>query len=164
MFDWLKKEEEEKESRSLPSFPDSPFQKGFAQSAIKEAVEDNRLPPVPKSYVKDLPEIPGPPHINHSKHSDFQVHLPPKNLHEEDEETFHEHHHADVFIKIDKFKSAKRSLEITKEKLSEVEDIIKKLRETTTKEEAHLNNWEKELETVRNKVREVSENIFERVE
>ena len=158
MFDWLKKEEEDKESHSLPSFPDSPFQKGFAQSAIKDAVEDNNLPSVPKS--KSLPEIPGPPHHEHR-----EMPLPSITDNQlEEQKEFHEHHHSDVFIKIDKFKSAKKSLETTKEKLSEVEEIMKKLRETTTREEAHLNSWEKELDTVRNKVREISENIFEKVE
>ena len=169
MFDWLKKEEEEREKHSLPSFPDSPFQKGFAQSAIKDAVEDNKLPSIPKSSLKELPDIPSPPHLEHNNSEEHHEptkmplpHMPDEKLEEQKE--FHNHHHSDVFIKIDKFKSAKRSLEITKEKLVEVEDIIKKLRETTTREEAHLNSWEKELDTVRNKVREVSENIFEKVE
>jgi len=113
-----------------------------------------------------LPEIPNPPHHEHSEHSQHPE-SPKHTISDEkleEQKEFHEHHHSDVFIKIDKFKSAKRSLEITKEKLVEVEDIIKKLRETTTKEEAHLNSWERELDTVRNKVREVSENIFEKVE
>jgi len=148
MFDWLKKEDEKEEPRGLPTFPDFPKHGGFAQTTIKEAVEDNRIPPPPKqSIMKRMPEIPSPP-------------TAPPIHHEE----FHEHTHQDVFVKIDRFHSAKKAMVAVKERLEEIENLLKKLRETTTREETQLTSWEKELDIVKSKVREVSENIFEKVE
>jgi len=154
MFDWLKNENEKEEITKLPTFPDFPSHKGFAQSAIKEAVEDNRMPPAPKLQIsKKMPEIPSPPLY----HQNIQM-----SSHEEND--FHEHAHKDVFIKIDRFHAAKKAIQTAKERLEEVEMNLRKLRETTTREEIELNSWEKELEILKSKIREVSENIFEKVE
>jgi hypothetical protein len=151
MFDWLKKEDEVEEPRGLPTFPDFPTHKGFGQAAIKDAVEDNKMPPIPKHHPsKKILEIPRPP-----------IHPTVPQIHPEE---FQEHAHQDVFVKIDKFHSAKKAMSSVKERLAEIENLLKKLRETTTKEEVQLISWEKELDIVKSKVREVSENIFEKVE
>ena len=144
MFDWLKKEapketKMEEIKQGLPAFPDSPMEKGFSQSAIKDAVNPSKLP--------ELPAAPAEPH-----HAEPAAQAPAPQV------------ESEVFVKIDKFQAAKKSLQTTKEKLEEIDRLLQKIKETTTREDAQLSAWEKEIASVKSRVKEVSENIFERVE
>jgi hypothetical protein len=69
-----------------------------------------------------------------------------------------------IFVKIDKFYSAKKALESTKNQLEQIEELLKKIRETKLKEERELENWEKDLMTAKARIQEVNENIFEKIE
>ncbi len=70
----------------------------------------------------------------------------------------------DVFVKIDKFRSARKTFSEVKSKLSEIDDLIKKIRETKMREEQELNAWEKDVMQIKARVQDVSEDIFEKVE
>ncbi len=72
--------------------------------------------------------------------------------------------HSHIFVKIDKFFSAKKALEETKMQLNQIEDILRKIREVKLKEEQELATWEKELLTAKSRIAEVTQNIFEKVE
>lgn len=135
MFDWLKKEDEKEMKfdelkQGLPSFPDSPMQRGFSQSAIKDAIG-----PSIRMEEPSTPEKCTPPQIE-----------------------------SDVFVKLDRFHAAKKSIQATKEKLEEITSLLHKIRETTLREEAQITLWEKEILSVKARIKEVSENIFDRVE
>lgn len=135
--------------KNLPSFPE-PMQTGFSQAVIKTAVstEDMKEKPIPglsprpktleleEWRPQKTPEALPPPSVLPKKH--------------------------DIYIKIDKFHSAKKSLESAKEKLEEIEDTLRKIRETKMREEQELSGWEKELATVKARVQDVTANIFER--
>jgi hypothetical protein len=69
-----------------------------------------------------------------------------------------------VFIKIDRFFSAKKALSETKDQLDQIEDLLKKIREVKLREEQELARWEHELLSIKSRVREVTQNIFEKVE
>ncbi len=149
MFEWFKKEAQKKdleeEKYELPSFPDFPVQKGFAQTIIKNAVTDDKtfLPKFPQPLRK-TPEIPAAPFENKPQ-------IP-------------EHQKADIFVKIEKFHAAQKSLQDAQEKVEEIEAHLKKLKEISAREELQLSSWEKEIEAVKAKIKEVSKNIFEKVE
>ena len=70
----------------------------------------------------------------------------------------------DVYIKIDRFHSARKSLAAAKTKLQEIEQLLSKIRETKMREEQELASWEKEIELIKTKVEDVTKNIFEKVE
>lgn len=70
----------------------------------------------------------------------------------------------DVYIKIDRFHSARKSLNSAREKLKEIDELIGKIRETKMREEQELSSWEGEIETIKSKVEDVTKNIFEKVE
>ena len=126
--------------RNLPSFPE-PMQKGFSQAAIKEAVRESEetVPGVQEPRTMEMEEW--KPHKAPSAPS------PKKH---------------DVYVKIDKFHSAKKSLESAKEKLEEIESVLRKIRETKVREEHELSSWEKELSAIKARIHDVTENIFER--
>lgn len=69
-----------------------------------------------------------------------------------------------IFIRLDKFKSAKSSLDNIKEKVIEINELLKKIREIRQKEEQELEYWEKEIHDIQNKLNAVTESIFEKVE
>ena len=126
--------------KNLPSFPE-PMEKGFSKAAIKEAVESSEQPEPMDTQTMEMEEW----------HPHKLPAAPPKLPMQHD-----------VFVKIEKFKTAKKSLEVAKEKLEDVEDLLRKIRETKNREEHELSSWEKELSAVKARVRDVTENIFEK--
>ncbi len=164
--------EEESEIHSLPSFSDSPSKKGFSQSAIKEAIsieENQEQDPEetisPEPYMKksspvmmemslsEIKKLPIPP-LNTKIEEDFSS--PPI-------QSANQSKTKDIFVKIDKFQSARKSLSSASEKVNEVESLLKKIRETRMREDQELTAWEKDLESVKTKIEEVSKNIFEKI-
>jgi len=148
------KDEEEVEKHELPSFPDSPIKKGFAQTAIKEAVKEegpNTLEmeewePPPKAPTPTLAPPPSKP---------ISPMVPPAPKGPKS---------VNIFIQISKFHTAKKAIESAKEKLEEIDSLLKKLRETKMREEQELSAWEREIATVRSKVKDITENIFEKMD
>ncbi len=182
------------EKHALPSFPDSPIQKGFSQSAIKEAVnpskEDSSLPELPETLVEHkfktiemdenpednfshasliqeirsspAPSIIEPPPISSFSKKDKFTSLISQPTIEESKPSLS--NATSVFIKIDKFRSARKSLEEINYRIEEISDLLKKIRETKLREEQELSSWEKEVETLKSRIQDVTENIFEKVE
>lgn len=70
----------------------------------------------------------------------------------------------DIFVRLDKYKNARKSLDEMEYRLNEIEDLLKRIRETKLREEQELGAWDQELMTVKNKLKEVTSNIFEKVE
>lgn len=137
------------EGRSMPSFPDSSMNKEFSQEEIKESVEGDELPeisskqkmPVPK--VREFDELP------------MRKIMPGASPAAKTE---------DVYVKIERFHSARKALNNARNKLAEIDELMKKIRETKMREEQELSSWEEEIESVKEKVEEVTNNIFEKVE
>jgi len=69
---------------------------------------------------------------------------------------------SEVYIKIDKFYSAKRALSATEEKLEEIDELLKKIRETKLREEQELSAWEKELLSLKTRIKEVTNILSEK--
>jgi len=143
--------------RSLPSFPEYP--------KMKEEIEMPELPEFPKyenrktiemqEWVpeEEMLEVPSPP-------EDFE-NMKPK--------TYVGHHpreekKSEIYIKIDRFRTARRDLQVANEKLEEIDHLLRKIRETKMREEQELAAWEKEAATVKSRIQSVTENIFERIE
>lgn len=139
-------EEEIVEKHALPSFPDSAMKKGFAQAAIKEAVRSIEE----EEKAAELPELPEREEFTPKKPIITEI-IP------SEEKT------KDIYVKIDRFSSARKSLKTAREKLAEIENLLKKIRETRMREEQELSFWEKEVEAVKSKVEDVTRNIFEKV-
>lgn len=180
------------EKHGLPSFPDSPIQKGFSQAAIKDAVSNESVedhqedpeesvnaprneqsfktveveewspqqqsipsmaaPPTspPKSSRVPSPSLAPPPRTPFPPSSMAPQQRPEKN--------------GDIFVKIDKFYSAKRALEAAALKINEIDALLQKIRETKMREEQELTGWEKDIATIKARIKDVTDTIFEKVE
>ena len=67
-------------------------------------------------------------------------------------------------MKIDKFHSAKKTLAAIESKVDEIDEMLKRIRETKLREDQELSSWDSELMHVKARIKEVSENIFEKLE
>lgn len=170
-------DEESFEKHGLPSFPDSPIHKGFSQAAIKDAITGpgivdhaEHVPTQPQSdrlfkTVELEHWSPPPPQIQSS------ILSPPPATFDRtffrDSAQIREREDAktkDVFVRIDKFYAARKALETTRDKLVEIDELLRKIRETKLREEQELSAWEKELVEIKARIVDVAENIFEKIE
>ncbi|MBS3090978.1 hypothetical protein J4217_00840 [Candidatus Pacearchaeota archaeon] len=188
------------ERHSLPSFPDSPMERGFSQSAIKEAVSDEPedLPKLSESFESD--ESVGSPmpkkiKVVEADQSGFKkvessnwysatgidepseeksiTNARPVKIKEigEVKSSMNEisvgknvAKNQDIFVRIDKYRSARKSLDEIDFRLNEIDSLLKKIRETKLREEQEMNAWDRELNTIREKLKDVTGNIFEKAD
>jgi len=170
----------EMENQKLPSFPDSPMQQGFSQAAIKDAVttseqreeieeeaEMSSFAPKPSYEVVEMEDwaqssAPSPRLISSSIPS-------PREIGSEMEysPSFKEpkivKSPAEIYVKIDKFVSAKRSVQSIQEKIEEIDELLRKIRETKLREDQDLASWEKEMIEIKTHIQKINENIFEKL-
>ena len=71
---------------------------------------------------------------------------------------------SDIFIKIDKFHSARRALSMVQNQLDSVDGLLKKIRETKMREEQEFSAWEKDMVQARSRIDEISKALFEKVD
>ncbi|MBX4212037.1 hypothetical protein KW787_01095 [Candidatus Pacearchaeota archaeon] len=156
----IPEDDEPVEKHSLPSFPDSAMQHGFSQAAIKDAIENDSIEDSSTDERQfktvEMEEWQAPPASFEPRDEKQEPFTPefPKSSQKS----------ADVFIKIEKFHSARRSLEDTKEKLRSIDEVLKRIRETKIKEEQELAAWEKEMLAIKARIQDVTQNIFEKLE
>lgn len=187
---------------TLPSFPDVPSQKGFTQSAIKDAVNNSKesndmyeeehersLPPVPGQNIKaiEMEEWTPSQQIDEDEHvmtlpEPKQIPMPkpiektptmqqaprvresiPSPSEIPETTTRIRAPAQDIFVKIDKFRSVRKTLEETSTKLEEIDEMLKKIKEIKMREEQELENWEREISNARGRIHEINSQIFEKV-
>ena len=71
---------------------------------------------------------------------------------------------SDVFVRLDKFHSAKKSLSEITNDLEDVNEMLKKIRETKLREEQELASWERDILQAKARLENVSDNIFRKSE
>ncbi|HVY01575.1 MAG TPA: hypothetical protein VHA12_02310 [Candidatus Nanoarchaeia archaeon] len=155
-------DEEVVEKHGLPSFPDSPMQRGFSQAAIKEAIVQEQIPeehqetPVSPSAIKTT-ELDSSMPMQKQK---FTLEEPPteriisapKKPAQKPNETF---------VKVERFNAAHRSLTTIRKKIDELDNSLRKIREVKLREEQELSSWEKEVASLKSRLQEVNDSLFD---
>lgn len=174
------------DSNSLPSFPDSPSHNRFSQAVIKDAVstpdrqdiptvsnrprmvEMKEWSPSQPSFddedemdEEDMPMPDEPP--ARMNFNDSRISQPPKPMTKPASRPQMQMN-ADVFVRIDKFNHAKKALTQAQESLEQIDELIKKIRETKLKEDQELSSWENDILHVKSRIKEVTETVFEKLE
>lgn len=168
--------DEPEESHSLPSFPDSPMQKSFSQTAIKDAItqpmlEDHELPeeePQARPMVNamkiktmemdssPMPSVPSQPKQERSftleEPPQSAAYVPPRKPLAKANE---------IFVKVEHFNSAYKSITSIRKKVDDIDMSLKRIREIKMREEQELASWEKEIASLKGRLQEVSDTIFE---
>jgi hypothetical protein len=146
---WNKKEE----GKSLPELPPmKPAFRPMAPDSKEEVIEESILPAAPEEHVA-FPKLKQQPRA-------FQEFAPKRFVAELKPASKVE----DVYVKIDRFHSARKALTGARNKLAEIEEVMRKIRETRMREEQELASWEKDIDSVKSKVEDVTKNIFEKIE
>ena len=160
------------EIHSLPSFPDSPTKKGFSQAAIKDAVETPEtrdlpgLPELPNAIEKptfrkpkkETEYMPLPPPSKASKIIEMEEWKPSRLTETPPTKAIA---NKPVFVRLDKFQTAKDSLNIVKDKLREIDGLLRTIKEVKMKEDEELSSWEKDMESIKAHIRSVQTEIFD---
>ncbi len=174
------------EKHQLPSFPDSPHKIGFSQAAIKEAVTNlDELPEFPEQTSS----FTTPKTLEMEEWTPEHKMLPPPSLpmipsmHQDISEMPHmvqprirnetpqmqsspqfqpAQKNSDIFIKLTKFHTAKKALQEAEEKVSDLDKLLKKIRETKMREEQELSSWEKEVAIIKSRIDNIQENLFDK--
>lgn len=155
-------EDIDSERHNLPSFPDSPIKKGFSQSAIKDAVTTREIEEKGDEEEKDnfSPMLPQGFKPEPRSFTPRSITYPPE---EKEGYSSKKQNRNDIFVKIDKFHTARRSLNMAQEKVEEIEHLLKKIRETRMREEQELTTWEKDITSAKEKIEDVSKNLFDKL-
>jgi len=147
---------EENIMHQLPRFPTTSLGNKFSQHTIKEAVSGKKEEEVLDANDFELPEDYEEIQKMHQplrKPMTREIGLSGKNREEEP-----------VFIRIDKFEESLHVFEKAKHQIKEVEKLLKDIKRIRTKEEDELEFWEKEMQSIKNQVEKVDQDIFSKIE
>ena len=168
------------EKHELPSFPDSLNNKGFSQAAIKDAVSDDEennegiFPNAAENQFKSAEMEEWTPSIEHSAPSmsgplgarggmgNARLGEPSSlNFGRLKEET---RKNTDIFVKLDKFYSARKALIDAQQKMEDINELLRRIREMKMREEQELGAWEKEMMSIKSRLNDITVNLFEKVD
>ncbi len=164
--------EEREEIHGLPSFPDSPMNKGFSQTMIKSAIddEDKNLPELPEwkpNVEEDLSQrrtmemqewLPSQQNPNmQPRQEDRMQRIPPMRQ----EQQLSNNGKRPLFIKLEKFKESKESLTKIADKLDQMDELLKMIKDVKAKEDAEITEWERDIENIKARISSINKEIFE---
>ncbi len=156
----------------LPSFPTNSLGEKFSQNTIKEAVAGKKegeevfdtdeleeddiqmmqrpLKKIPVPEFSHLEKIKGIPFEKRSNETSKDFTTSTKKA-------------EPVFIRIDKFEESLKIFNKTKEKISEIENMLRKIKHEKENEERELKSWEEEIEIIKQQIEKVDKNIFSKI-
>ena len=68
-----------------------------------------------------------------------------------------------IFIRIDKFQYAQKNFENIKDKVKEIESVIRKIKDVKSQEETELKGWTEDVEQIKSRLTEIDNGIFEQI-
>ncbi len=143
-------------TQTLPILPDSQAGEKFKQEAIKHAItEPSQELPRPQLALEP-PPIPLRKGIVKKRTMEIPAIIPSRTPAMKKTEP--------VFIRLDKFQEATETFEEIKNKIFEIEDLLKKTREIKIKEEEELANWEREIQIIKSRIDLINKDIFNELE
>ena len=156
----------------LPTFPTNPLGEKFSQNTIKEAIagkkegeevfeaddfenEDIQMMqrPLKKNLIPEfsnLEKIKGIPFEKRREEISENIVSSTKKI-------------EPVFIRIDKFEESLKIFDKTKEKISEIESMLRNIKHIKENEEKELKSWEEEIDTIKQQIEKVDKNIFSKI-
>jgi len=156
--------ETQERPHTLPTFPSAPNNESFNHSAIKDAVNSSyppespdtesmiKTPPQMKTRVREMDEWQPESHMQRTFTPPPVERPAPKRESTEP-----------IFVRIDKFESARNSLDSIEESIKEIEKMIGNVREIKKQEEDEIMAWEKDIEQIKARLSNINENIFGKI-
>jgi hypothetical protein len=174
--------EEEKEFHKLPSFPSSSLGNKFSQDAIKEAVSggeegdeevfdaDEFAP-----NMQGMQMMPQKPFSMPLEKRGFQKRSYPEEYSPREFQTgdipssFSEASRIvrkaePIFVRLDKFEESLELFDKIKKKISEMDKMLEEIRIIKENEEKEIISWEKEIQTIKQQIKKIDDDIFSKIE
>lgn len=173
--------QEKKDLPELPSFPMNSKNNALNQEMVKSAVADVPRPEEkemyvenqedlhvteepeeeilfpPKSSVKSsIPRLPDIPSIMEPRGKTLE--LTPATIEKSTSKQT-----EPIFVRIDKFQAAHKNFEQIKDKVEEIESVLKKINDIKSREETELKGWTEDIEKIKSRLAEVDANIFNQI-
>jgi hypothetical protein len=137
----------------LPSFPNSFLGDRFSQYNIKEAVTgEKEEEEQADDFAEEMQMMQKPLVKTESKT------IQPARAFEKPKET------EPLFIRIDKFEEGSRNFENVKKQISDIEKMFDSLKKVKEDEEKEMSVFEDELRQIKEKIENIDNNIFSRVQ
>lgn len=174
---FFKKKKETKEDSLLPDLPepkniDLPLKKDLDLNSSNKEIDE--LPPIPEinkeSYQNKIKSVVDVPKMQKSEFEPINTggaKTEPKIKEIISEKpkikrfsTTSTKEKKPIYVRLDKFETTIEILDEIKNKITEIETNLKKIREIKSKEEQELEEWEREIQIIKSKIETVDENIF----
>lgn len=153
------------------------------ESQMEDYAKPDKLPK-PKMLIPKFPKIPKTafekPVLEKPSYSafpeeelslDIPNRVPDKfELREEPEESLHEKSYASlppvggtepIYVKIEDYKKAVKSISIINDKLNEAEDLLNEVIDLKKEEDGQLSEWHREMAEIKSKLMDVHKSLFE---
>ena len=167
----------DEKNHPLPSFPNSSLGERINQDAIKEAV--NTIQSKNSERRGDIPPVPNAPNIV-GKRGDMKprtmeigdwnkpewnrpptMSLMPQQMPSIEPEF--PKRAEPLFIRLDTFEKAISNFNEIKLRVSEIEALVRNIKDIKAKEEREIIDWEREIETVKIRLSEIERDIFSKM-
>jgi hypothetical protein len=164
--------EEQKEFNKLPSFPSNSLGNKFSQNAIKEAVsgvekgdeevfDANEFAPSMNRNMQMMPQKPFSMPLNKRMQREFEPEEIPSNFSEASRIVKKA---EPLFIRLDKFEESMELFDKIKKKISEMDKMLEEIKVIKENEEKEIISWERDVQTIKQQIRKIDEDIFSKVE
>jgi len=147
----------------LPAYPNSSLGDKFSQNTIKEAVSGGKE--VEEGNAEDFelddedeekyPMMQPPSPKSMSKKNAIQNYAPRQYTTSKNPEP--------VFIRLDKFEESLDIFENAKEQISDIEHLLKEIKDLKQKEDEELNSWENQIQEIKKQIEKVDQDIFSKI-
>ena len=147
----------------LPRFPDNDLGKEFSQNTIKDAVtggkeDDEEVPEADEFVSGEEQMMRRPSEEGIRKPSTKPIPVTFREAARKVKEI------EPIFIRIDKFEESLHSFEKAKQQIVEIEKMLRNIKRLKEEEEKELGTWEKEIQTAKQQIEKIDQDIFSKVE
>jgi len=168
----IQEENSENNLPELPSFPSDSMNEDLNQEIVKSAVadmpsyeeeeeqigmeetpmEEKRIPPRPSRKI-GLPPL--PPKRKMTLEQPMSMPSVRQRPAMKPDEA--------IFVRIDKFKLAQKNFEEIRNKVKEMESVIKRIKDVKSQEETELKGWIEDIEKIKSRLAEVDSGVFNQI-
>lgn len=160
---------ERNEIQKLPSIPSSSFGEKFSRNAIKEAVSREKgvmENQEADEFADEEEEITQRMPVSPKKRMTREL---PGRKTEEVPMDFREaarvvRESKPIFVRIDKFEESRKIFNDTKRKIMEIEKQLREIKSIKEKEDADLQAWENDIQTMKQKIDKIDQEIFSKLD
>lgn len=155
--------DEKKELSKLPRFPNDSLGEKFSQNTIKEAVtgkkeENDEVPEADEFVLREEQMMRRPLGQSVREPSTEPISATFREAAKKVKEI------EPIFIRLDKFEESLHAFDKAKEQIKEIEKMLRNIKSLKEEEEKELHLWEREVQTTKQQIEKIDQDIFSKVE